>query len=99
MSGGAVGRVEISRNDRYAAGDWVVHGLGWREFHILELNGLPRQMVLDRLLHADVIYVEGGRHYHLARSITGNDAVSNRSQSRSADARKRRGLGSSCRAQ
>jgi hypothetical protein len=26
-----------------------VHGLGWREFDILELNGLPQQMVLDRL--------------------------------------------------
>jgi dipeptidase E len=50
-----------------------VHGIGWREFDILELNGLPRQMVLDRLLHADVIYVGGGSHYHLARSLTGND--------------------------
>ena len=49
-----------------------LYRLGWREFDILELNGLPRQMVLDRLLHADVIYVEGGSHYHLARSITGN---------------------------
>ncbi|MFS4092285.1 Type 1 glutamine amidotransferase-like domain-containing protein [Streptomyces sp. AF1A] len=48
------------------------HGLGWREFDVLELNGLPRQMVLDRLLRADVIHVEGGNHYHLARSITGN---------------------------
>ncbi len=53
-----------------------LHGLGWREFHILELNGLPQQMVLDRLLHADVIYVEGGSHYHLARSITGNGLAS-----------------------
>ncbi|WP_405721173.1 peptidase E [Streptomyces sp. NBC_01537] len=50
-----------------------LHGLGWREFDVLELNGLPRRMVLDRLLHADVIYVSGGNHYHLARSITGND--------------------------
>ena len=49
-----------------------LYGLGWHEFDILELNGLPRQMVLGRLLHADVIYVEGGSHYHLARSITGN---------------------------
>ena len=49
-----------------------VQALGWREFDILELNGLPRQLVLDRLLHADVIYAEGGNHYHLARSITGN---------------------------
>jgi dipeptidase E len=38
----------------------------------VELNGLPRQMVLDRLRHADVICVEGGSHYHLARNITGN---------------------------
>ncbi|MFI1991862.1 Type 1 glutamine amidotransferase-like domain-containing protein [Actinoplanes sp. NPDC020271] len=50
-----------------------VYGLGWREFDVLELNGLPRPMVLDRLRHADVVYVEGGSHYHLARSITGND--------------------------
>jgi len=50
-----------------------LHGLGWREFDVLELNGLPRPMVLDRLLHADVIYAGGGNHYHLARSITGND--------------------------
>ncbi|WP_285689607.1 Type 1 glutamine amidotransferase-like domain-containing protein [Actinoplanes sp. NBRC 103695] len=50
-----------------------LHGLGWREFDVLELNGLPRQMVLDRLRHADVIYAEGGNHYHLARSITGNN--------------------------
>ncbi|WP_042368102.1 Type 1 glutamine amidotransferase-like domain-containing protein [Streptacidiphilus neutrinimicus] len=49
-----------------------VHALGWREFDVLELNGLPQRMVLDRLLRADVIYVEGGSHYHLARSITGN---------------------------
>lgn len=49
-----------------------LHGLGWHEFDILGLNGLRRQLVLDRLLHADVIYVEGGNQYHLARSITGN---------------------------
>nr|WP_269329712.1 Type 1 glutamine amidotransferase-like domain-containing protein [Kineosporia babensis] len=49
-----------------------VHGLGWREFDILELNGLPQQMVLERLRRADVIYVQGGNQYHLARSITAN---------------------------
>ncbi|MFF3375854.1 Type 1 glutamine amidotransferase-like domain-containing protein [Streptomyces sp. NPDC002680] len=49
-----------------------LHTLGWREFDILELNGLPRRLVRDRLAHADVIYVSGGNHYHLARSITGN---------------------------
>lgn len=50
----------------------ALHGLGWREFDVLELNGLPQRMVLDRLRRADVVYVEGGNHYHLARSITGN---------------------------
>src|SRR5436190_18749963 len=49
-----------------------VQALGWREFDILELNGLPRRMVLDRRLHADVIYAGGGNRYHLARSITLN---------------------------
>jgi dipeptidase E len=47
----------------------LVHGLGWRELNILELNGLPEQMVLSRLRRADVIYVGGGNHYHLANSI------------------------------
>jgi len=62
------------------AGDhgWLVedlnrlHGFGWRELDILELNGLPRQMVLERLRRADVIYAEGGNHYHLANSIIVN---------------------------
>lgn len=49
-----------------------VHGLGWREFDILELNGLPPELVLERLRHADVIYAGGGNHYHLAQSITRN---------------------------
>jgi dipeptidase E len=47
----------------------LVHSLGWRELNILELNGLPPHMVLSRLRQADVIYVEGGNHYHLANSI------------------------------
>ena len=49
-----------------------LHGLRWREFDILELNGLPTPVVLDRLRHADVIYAEGGNHYHLANSIAVN---------------------------
>jgi dipeptidase E len=49
-----------------------LHALGWRQFDVLELNGLPKQLVLDRLRHADVVYVEGGNHYHLARSLTEN---------------------------
>jgi len=63
-----------------AAGDhgWFVedlnrvHGMRWREFDVLELNGLPPAMVLGRLRHADVIYAEGGNHYHLANSIIAN---------------------------
>jgi dipeptidase E len=47
----------------------LAHGLGWREFNILELNGLPEHVVLGRLRQADVIYVAGGNHYHLANSI------------------------------
>ena len=50
----------------------LLRGLRWREFDILELNGLPRQMVGQRLRHADVIYAEGGNHYHLANSIAAN---------------------------
>ena len=46
-----------------------VHQLGWREFDVLALNGLPAPAVLERLRHADVIYASGGNHYHLARSL------------------------------
>jgi dipeptidase E len=63
------------------AGDhgWVIeelnrlYALRWRELNILEPSGLPKQLVVKRLRHADVIYVEGGNHYHLAHSITAND--------------------------
>jgi dipeptidase E len=59
--------------------DWHVtelnrlYQLGWAQFNVLELNGLPRPMVLDRLETADAIYVGGGNAYHLAHSIVGND--------------------------
>ncbi len=32
MTGGAVGRVVASRHDAVDEGDWVLHGLGWREW-------------------------------------------------------------------
>jgi NADPH-dependent curcumin reductase CurA len=32
LFGGAVGRVEESRNPAFSVGDWVLHGLGWREW-------------------------------------------------------------------
>jgi NADPH-dependent curcumin reductase CurA len=39
MSGGAVGVVVESRAHRYAVGDHVLHGLGWREVAVLDANG------------------------------------------------------------
>jgi NADPH-dependent curcumin reductase CurA len=32
MTGGAVGRVAVSRHASFAEGEWVVHALGWREW-------------------------------------------------------------------
>ena len=39
MTGGAVGRVAASRNERYAEGDWVLHHLGWREWALTDGAG------------------------------------------------------------
>jgi NADPH-dependent curcumin reductase CurA len=39
MTGGAVGRVIASRNDRFPEGSWVVHDLGWREVALSEGRG------------------------------------------------------------
>ena len=36
MTGGAVGRVAVSRDERYAEGDWVLHYLGWREWALTD---------------------------------------------------------------
>ena len=35
-----MGRVAASRNDRFAEGDWVVHGLGWREWAVSDGRGV-----------------------------------------------------------
>jgi hypothetical protein len=40
MLGGAVGRVEASRHDGFAEGEWVVHGLGWREWAVSNGRGV-----------------------------------------------------------
>jgi NADPH-dependent curcumin reductase CurA len=40
LPGGAVGRVEVSRNDRFAEGDWVLHSLGWREWALSDGKGM-----------------------------------------------------------
>jgi NADPH-dependent curcumin reductase CurA len=42
MTGGAVGRVAVSRNPRYAEGDWVLHQLGWREWALSDGSALRR---------------------------------------------------------
>jgi NADPH-dependent curcumin reductase CurA len=39
MTGGAVGRVIASRNERFPEGSWVVHDLGWREVALSEGRG------------------------------------------------------------
>lgn len=36
MGGGAVGRVTASNADGFAVGDHVLHGLGWREYAVLD---------------------------------------------------------------
>jgi len=40
MTGGAVGRVEVSQNPRFAVGEWVLHSLGWREWALLDGSGV-----------------------------------------------------------
>ncbi len=40
MTGGAVGRVVVSRNDRWPEGAWVLHQLGWRELALSDGGGL-----------------------------------------------------------
>ncbi len=42
MGGGAVGRVAASRSPDWREGDWVVHGLGWREWSLSDAHGLRR---------------------------------------------------------
>jgi len=40
MTGGAVGRVAASRHPRFQEGDWVLHGLGWREWALSDGSGV-----------------------------------------------------------
>jgi len=40
MTGGAVGQVVASRNERVAEGTWVLHSLGWRELALSDGRGL-----------------------------------------------------------
>ncbi len=40
LTGGAVGQVVASRNDRWPVGAWVVHDLGWREVAVTDGRGL-----------------------------------------------------------
>lgn len=39
LTGGAVGQVIASRNERFAEGSWVVHDHGWRELALLDGRG------------------------------------------------------------
>ena len=40
MTGGAVGRVAVSRNAAFGEGDWVLHPLGWREWALSDGSGV-----------------------------------------------------------
>jgi NADPH-dependent curcumin reductase CurA len=40
LTGGAVGQVIASRNDRFPEGTWVVHDLGWREAALSDGKGM-----------------------------------------------------------
>jgi NADPH-dependent curcumin reductase CurA len=40
MTGGAVGQVVASRNDRWTEGTWVLHDLGWREAAVSDGRGM-----------------------------------------------------------
>src|SRR5262245_24718555 len=42
MTGGAVGRVESSRDPQLSRGDWVVHALGWREWALAAGAGVRK---------------------------------------------------------
>lgn len=42
MTGGAVGRVAVSRHPGYDEGDWVLHQLGWREWALSDGSGLRK---------------------------------------------------------
>jgi dipeptidase E len=66
--------VAVSGDHSWMLEDLVrLHALGWNELNVLTLDGLPRAMMIERLRRADVIYVEGGNHYHLADRIAAND--------------------------
>ncbi|HWQ24200.1 MAG TPA: NADP-dependent oxidoreductase [Gaiellaceae bacterium] len=42
MTGGAVGRVAVSRHPAFAEGEWVLHGLGWREWALSDGSGVRK---------------------------------------------------------
>jgi NADPH-dependent curcumin reductase CurA len=42
MTGGAVGRVEISRDSSFSEGDWVLHNNGWREWALSDSSAVRR---------------------------------------------------------
>jgi NADPH-dependent curcumin reductase CurA len=42
MTGGAVGRVVASKNEKLAEGDWVLHQFGWREWALSDGSGVRK---------------------------------------------------------
>ena len=42
MTGGAVGRIAVSRNPSFGEGEWVLHNLGWREWALSDGSAVRR---------------------------------------------------------
>jgi dipeptidase E len=53
----------------------LLRGLAWRQIDVLDVGSTPRDQVEERLRSAEVVLVEGGDEYHLAKTILGRDLV------------------------
>lgn len=62
LDGGAVGRVEASADDRFVPGDLVLHGLGWREYALLDAGAarkLDPQVAVSPSAYLSVLGMTG----------------------------------------
>lgn len=50
--------------------------LGWKEFHYMDFNSLPKSKIAELLKKVDVLYCEGGNVYGLADAIQKHDLAS-----------------------
>ena len=66
MTGGAVGQVVSSRHDLLTEGDWVLHGLGWREWALSEGSRVTK---IDPKLGACFHGARRSRHARVHRVV------------------------------